>query len=393
MKTQTDIAIIGIGVTKFGELFHQSYDDLVRDAAMQAVNDAGISLDEIGAAWLSTAFPEIGVFKGRSGMDLAEPLSLYNIPVTRVSNFCASGADAIRNAVNSLRAGECDVAMALGVEKLRDRQPQDSVVKMMVEYGHPFLQKGFTAAGTFAVYANRMMKEFGITREDISNISVKNHFHGSLNDKAFYRKSCSLEEVMLSQMVANPLTVLDCCPTTDGAACVIMVRAEDVDRKKHKPIFIKGLGLSVSTGWDLPFFDPNHDFLSFEATRTAAKIAYTQAGITKPIDEIDLIEVHDCFSIVELLTYEDLGLCKKGEAKDMIRGKETHLGGKIPVNVSGGLLSCGHPVGATGIRMAVEVSNHLRGNAGERQVQKAKRGLTHNIGGPGAIASVIILEN
>ena len=393
MSKQADIAIIGIGVTRFGELFHQSYDDLVRDAAMQAVADSGVSMDEIGAAWLSTAFPEIGVFKGRSGMDLSEPLSLYNIPVTRVSNFCASGADAIRNAVNSLRAGECDVALALGVEKLRDRQPQDSIVKMMVEYGHPFLQKGFTAAGTFAVYANRMMKEFGVTREDISTVSVKNHYHGSLNDKAFYRKPCSLEEVMKSQMVANPLTVLDSCPTTDGAACVIMVRAEDVDKKKHKPIYIKGLGLSVSTGWDLPFFDPNHDFLSFEATRQAAKTAYKQAGITNPIDEIDLVEVHDCFSIVELLTYEDLGLCKQGEAKELIRGKETQLGGKIPVNVSGGLLSCGHPVGATGIRMVVEVANHLRGNAGERQVKNAKRGLTHNIGGPGAIASVIILEN
>lgn len=393
MKKQTDIAIIGIGVTKFGELFHQSYDDLVRDAALQAVADAKISMDDIGAAWLSTAFPEIGVFKGRSGMDLSEPLSLYNIPVTRVSNFCASGADAIRNAMNALRAGECDVAMALGVEKLRDRQPQDSIVKMMVEYGHPFLQKGFTAAGTFAVYANRMMKEFGLTREDISNVSVKNHFHGSLNEKAFYRKPCSLEEVMKSQMVADPLTILDSCPTTDGAACVIMVRAEDVDKKKHNPIFVKGIGLSVSTGWDLPFFDPNHDFLSFEATRTAAKMAYKQAGITNPIDEIDLIEVHDCFSIVELITYEDLGLCKRGESKELIRGKETQLGGKIPVNVSGGLLSCGHPVGATGIRMVVEVSNHLRGNAGTRQVQKAKRGLTHNIGGPGAIASVIILEN
>ncbi len=388
-----DIAIIGIGVTKFGELFHQSYDDLVRDAAMQAVKDADVKLDDIGAAWLSTAFPEIGVFKGRSGMDLSEPLGLYDIPVTRVSNFCASGADAIRNAVNALRAGECDMAMAVGVEKLRDRQPQDSIVKMMVEYGHPYLQKGFTAAGTFAVYANRMMKEFGITREDISNVSVKNHFHGSLNEKAFYRKPCTLEEVMKSQMVANPLTVLDSCPTTDGAACVIMVRAEDVDKKKHNPIFIKGLGLSVSTGWDLPFFDPNHDFLSFEATRQAAKTAYKQAGITNPIEEIDLVEVHDCFSIVELITYEDLGLCTQGESKDLIRGKETQLGGKIPVNVSGGLLSCGHPVGATGIRMVVEVSNHLRGNAGERQVKNAKRGLTHNIGGPGAIASVIILEN
>ena len=391
-KKSPNIAIIGIGVTRFGELFNQSYDDLVREAGLAAIADAGITMDEIDAAWLSTAFPEIGVFKGRSGMDLSEPLSLYDIPVTRVSNYCASGADAIRNAVNALLSGECDVAMALGVEKLRDRQPQDSIVKMMVEYGHPYYQKGFTATGTFAIYANRMMHEYGMTREDIAAVSVKNHLHGSLNDKAHHRKACSLDDVMNSVMVADPLTVMDCCPTTDGAACVIMVRAEDVDKAKHNPVYIKGLGLSISTGWDMPFFDPNHDFLSFKATQTAAKIAYQQAEITNPVEEVDLIEVHDCFSIVELLTYEDLGLCKKGEAKDLIRGKETQWGGKIPVNVSGGLLSCGHPVGAIGIRMVTEVALHLRNQAGKRQVPNAKTGITHNIGGPGAIASVIVLS-
>ncbi|TAK30449.1 MAG: hypothetical protein EPO28_18710 [Saprospiraceae bacterium] len=393
MSKKRDIAIIGIGVTKFGELFHQSYDDLVREAALQAVADAGIDLDEIQAGWLSTAFPEIGVFKGRSGMDLVEPLNLYGIPVTRVSNFCASGADAIRNAANALAAGECDVAMALGVEKLRDRAPQDSIVKMMVELSHPFYQKGFTAAGTFAVYAKRMMHEYGVTNEDIASISVKNHYHGTLNEKAHHRIACSLEQVLGSPMVADPLTVMDSCPTTDGAACVIMVRAGDVDKSKHRPVFIDGIGLSVSTGWDLPFFDSKHDFLSFQATIDAAAMAYRQAGIEKPIDEIDLVEVHDCFSIVELLTYEDLGLCKRGEAKDMIRGKATRWGGEIPVNVSGGLLSCGHPVGATGVRMVVEVASHLRGTAGDRQVKGAKRGVTHNIGGPGAIASVIVLNN
>ncbi len=393
MSKKRNIAIIGIGVTKFGELFDQSYDDLVRDAAGQAINDAGIGLDEIQAAWLSTAFPEIGVFKGRSGMDLVEPLNLYGIPVTRVSNFCASGADAVRNAANALAAGECDVAMALGVEKLRDRSPQDSIVKMMVELSHPYFQKGFTAAGTFAIYAKRMMHEYGLTKEDIAGISVKNHFHGTMNEKAHHRRACSLEHVLQSPMVADPLTVMDSCPTTDGAACLIMVRSEDVDKSKHNPVFIDGIGLSVSTGWDFPFFDPNHDFLSFQATKDAAAMAYKQAGIEKPIDEIDLVEVHDCFSIVELLTYEDLYLCKQGEAKDMIRGKATQLGGQIPVNVSGGLLSCGHPVGATGVRMVVEVVNHLRGNAGKRQVKGAKKGLTHNIGGPGAIASVIVLNN
>jgi len=391
--SKRNIAIIGIGVTKFGELFDQSYDDLVRDAALQAVDDAGIAMDEVQAGWLSTAFPEIGVFKGRSGMDLSEPLNLYDIPVTRVSNFCASGADAVRNAANALAAGECDVAMALGVEKLRDRSPQDSIVKMMVELSHPYYQKGFTAAGTFAVYANRIMHEYGVTKEDIASISVKNHYHGTLNNKAHHRRACSLDQVLNSPMVADPLTVMDSCPTTDGAACVIMVRAEDVDLTKHKPVYIQGIGLSISSGWDLPFFDPKHDFLSFKATQNAAKMAYKQAEITNPMEEIDLAEVHDCFSIVELLTYEDLGLCKQGEAKDLIRGKVTQLGGEIPVNVSGGLLSCGHPVGATGVRMVVEVAEHLRGTAGERQVKNAKRGITHNIGGPGAIASVIVLSN
>ncbi|MDO8366661.1 MAG: acetyl-CoA acetyltransferase [Saprospiraceae bacterium] len=392
MSRKRDIAIIGTGLTRFGELFDQSYDDLVREAALQAVADAGIGLDDIQAGWLSTAFPEIGVFKGRSGMDLVEPLNLYGIPVTRVSNFCASGSDAIRNAANALAAGECDVAMVLGVEKLRDRTPQDSIVKMMVELSHPFFQKGFTAAGTFAVYARRIMHKYGVTLEDIANISVKNHYHGTMNEKAHHRIACSLEQVLSSPMVAAPLTVMDSCPTTDGAACLIMVRAADVDKSKHAPVYIDGIGLAISTGWDMPFFDPKHDFCSFQATRDAAAMAYKQAGISKPLDELDLIEVHDCFSIVELITYEDLGLCKAGEAKDMIRGKATCLGGEIPVNVSGGLLSCGHPVGATGVRMVVEVVSHLRGIAGDRQVKGAKRGLTHNIGGPGAIASVIVLN-
>jgi len=386
-----NIAIIGTGSTKFGELFDQSYDDLVREAATLAMTDAGVTMDMIGAAWLSTAFPEIGVFKGRSGMDLAEPLSMYDIPVTRVSNFCASGGDAIRNAVNALLAHDCDVVMALGVEKLRDRTPQDSIVRMMVEYTHPYFQKGFTAAGTFAVYANKHFEKYGVTREDLARVSVKNHHNGTLNEKAHHRRELTVEQVLASPMVADPLTVMDCCPTTDGASCVIMVRAEDVDKAKHNPVHIKGIGLNVATGWDLPFFDPHYDFLSFQATKNAAKVAYAQAGITDPLKEIDLAEVHDCFSIVELLTYEDLGFCGAGEAKDMIRSNTTALGGEIPVNVSGGLLSCGHPVGATGIRMVVEVADHLRNRAGKRQVKGAKVGLTQNIGGPGAIASVMVL--
>ncbi|MFH1844760.1 MAG: acetyl-CoA acetyltransferase [bacterium] len=385
------VCIVGIGCTEFGEHFHLSYEDLVAAAAHDALADAGVSRRQIDAAWLGTAFPDAGVYKGRAGMDLAEPLGLFHIPITRVSNYCATAAEAVRGAVNSLLAGESNVALALGVEKLRDRSPQDSIVKLMVEMGHPFYQKGFTAAGTFAMYASRHFEKYGVTREDLAAISVKNHAHACLNPRAHYRREITLEQALHSPLVADPLTVMDSCPTTDGAAAVILVRAEDAGKYAGTPVYLKGLGLSVSTGWDLPFFDESYDLLSFQAARVAAKKAYRQAGIDDPAAQIDLAEVHDCFSIVELLTYEDLGFCQQGEAKELVRSGATRRDGDIPVNVSGGLLSCGHPVGATGIRMVHEICEHLRGSAGDRQISGARLGLAHNIGGPGAIAAVTIL--
>jgi acetyl-CoA C-acetyltransferase len=385
------VCIVGLGWTAFGEHFDKSYEDLVREAALAALHDAGAASDRIDAAWLGTAFPDAGVYKGRAGMDLAEPLGLFDIPITRVSNYCATGAEAIRGAANSLIAGESNVALAVGVEKLRDRSPQDSIVKLMVEMGHPFYQKGFTAAGTFAMYASRHMVDYGVEREDLARISVKNHAHAVLNEKAHYRREITLEQALGSPMVADPLTLMDSCPTTDGAAAVLLVRADCAPRFSGTPVYVKGLGLSVSTGWDLPFFDSSYDFLSFQATKVAARRAYEQAGIEDPAAEIDLAEVHDCFSIVELLTYEDLGFCAAGEGKELLRSGATARDGTIPVNVSGGLLSCGHPVGATGIRMVCEVAEHLRGTAGERQIPGARIGLTHNIGGPGAVAAVTIL--
>ena len=387
------IAIIGVGVTKFGEHFDRSFEDLVYQAAGGAIKDAGVGYEAIDAAWIGTAFPDVGVHKARSGMDLAEPLGLFDIPITRVSNYCATGAETIRGAANSLLSGECNVALALGVEKLRDRATTDSVVKLMVEKGHPFYQKGFTAAGTFAVYAHRHQEMYGLTNEDLALVSVKNHENSLLNELAHFRRRVTVKEVLASPMVAEPLTVMDSCPTTDGAAACVLVRAEDAGRFGGTPAYLKGLGLSVSSGWDLPFFDPAHDFLSFRATQVAAQAAYEQAGITDPARQIDLAEVHDCFSIVELLTYEDLGFCQKGEAKELIRDGRTARTGATPVNVSGGLLSCGHPVGATGVRMVAEIVTHVRGRAGKRQIEGARTGLAHNIGGPGAVASVLIVGN
>jgi acetyl-CoA C-acetyltransferase len=391
MSLKDKIAIIGVGSTKFGENFELSYSDMVYEAAHEACVEAGIELKSIDAAWLGTAFPDAGVWKGRSGMDLAEPLALFNIPVTRVSNYCATAGDALRNACMALLSGEHRIVLALGVEKLRDRSPRESLVKMMAEHGHPFYQKGFTAAGTFATYATRHMHEFGVTREDLARVSVKNHKHAVLNPKAHYRKEISLEFALNSPMVAYPLGLMDCCPTTDGAACAILVRTEDAASFNKDYVLIKGQGLSVSMGWDLPFHLPGYDFLSFRATKEAARMAYESAGVKNPAKEIDFAEVHDCFSNVELLTYEDLGFCAQGESKNLIREGATTREGRLPVNVSGGLLSCGHPVGASGLRMIYELTRQIQGKVGERQLEKTRIGLAHNIGGPGAVASVTIL--
>ena len=391
MSLKDKIAIVGVGCTKFGENFNLGYGDMVVEAAYEAFEDANVGPEDIDAAWLGTAFPDAGVWKGRSGMDLAEPLGLFDIPITRVSNYCATGGDAMRNAVMALLAGEHNLVLALGVEKLRDRSPTESLVKMQEETGHPLYQKGLTAAGMFAVYATRHFEQFGVTREHLAQISVKNHRHAVLNPKAHYRKEISLESALKSPMVAYPLGVMDSCPTTDGAAAAILCRREDAKKLNPDYALLKGVGLSVSSGWDLPFYDEEYDFLGFRATQKASARAYEQAGIKNPAEEIDLAEVHDCFSIVELLTYEDLGFCQRGKAAQLIEEGATTREGKIPVNVSGGLLSCGHPVGATGLRMVYEVTKHVQGKVGDRQIKNARLGLAHNIGGPGAVAIVSII--
>ncbi|MEK7867166.1 MAG: acetyl-CoA acetyltransferase [Planctomycetota bacterium] len=385
------VAIVGAGCTAFGEHFDRSYTDLAAEAAQEALREAGVPAKSIGAAWLSTAFPDVGVYRGRSGMDLAESLGVSGIPITRVSNYCASGGDALRNAANALLAGECDVALAVGVEKQRDRPPQESIVKMMVEAGHPSYQKGFTAAGTFAVFAVRHMEVHGLTRQDIAAVSVKNHAHGVENAKAHHRKPVTAEQVLSSPQVAWPLTLLDCCPTTDGAAAVVLVREDDASKYRSR-VLVAGIGFSVTSGWDAPFHDEKFDFLGFPAVRDAARRAYAQAGISEPSKDLHLVEVHDCFSVNELIAYEDLGLCPPGGSAGLLRDGVTRLGGRLPVNPSGGLLSCGHPVGATALRMVYEAVRQIQGAAGKRQVPGARQAATQNIGGPGAVAFVSVLR-
>lgn len=391
MSMKDRVAVVGAGCTAFGEHFDRSYSDLIAAAAWDAMDEAGLGPQDIDAAWLGTAFPDAGVYKGRSGMDLAEAIGLFDVPITRVSNYCATGQDAFRGAVMALLAGECRVALAVGVEKLRDRPPQDSIVKLMTEAGHPFLQKGFTAAGTFAIYATQQMARFGVTPEDLAQVSVKNHRHAVLNPKAHHKKEIALAEVLRSAPVAAPLTLLECCPTTDGAAAVVLVRTEDAPAINPDHVLVKGHSLVIGTGWDLPFFDAGYDFTGFRATRKAAQNAYAMAGIRHPLAEIDCVELHDCFANVELLTYADLGLGEPDEQAALLRDGVTSLGGRCPVNTSGGLLSCGHPVGATGLRMMYEITRQLQGRAGARQVPNPRLGLLHNIGGPGAVSAVTIL--
>jgi acetyl-CoA C-acetyltransferase len=242
----------------------------------------------------------------------------------------------------------------------------------------------------FALFATRYFDRFGIGRETLAKVAMKNHRHGSLNPKAHFQREITLEQYFKAPMVADPLGLYDCCPQTDGAAAAVICRADLAPKFSKHPILVKGLGLANPVGDELAF-DPDSDFISFRATKEAAAQAYEQAGVKDPFKEIDVAELHDCFTITELVTYEDLGFCQKGEGRTFIEEGISSLEGELPINTSGGLKSCGHPIGASGLRMIGEITNQLRGRAGKRQVKDAKRGLVHNLGGLGAVTSVIVL--
>ncbi len=384
------VAVIGVGTTKFGENFEQGYSDMIVEAAYEAFEDANVSPSDIQAAWLGTCFPDSGGYQGNAGASLADALSLYKVPISRVANYCATGTDAFRNACFAVASGVYDVVLVVGAEKMRDVTARESLVGQLAETGHPVLGKGVTAPGMFALFATRYFDVFGIGRETLAKVALKNHRHGSLNPKAHFQKEITLEQYFKGPMVADPLSLYDCCPQTDGAAAAVICRADVSSRYTKEPILVKGLGLANPVG-DWLAFDPESDFISFRSTKEAAQQAYDQAGIKDPFTEIDVAELHDCFTITELITYEDLGFCQKGEGPDFIAKGASSLDGELPVNTSGGLKSCGHPIGASGLRMIGEITNQLRGRAGKRQVKDPRRGLVHNLGGLGAVTSVIVL--
>lgn len=378
-----EVAVIGVSCTKFGENFDQSLQEMMVEAGTAACQDAGITVDDVQAAWLGIFSPGFG--GGKATITLSDALKMRGRPITRVENYCATGTDAFRNAPAAVAAGKYEIVMVLGAEKLRDR----AVRGLQREGIHPYLESGSTAPGLFALFANRYMHTFGTARRVLAKVAVKNHANGALNPKAHFQTKVTEEQVLKAPVIAYPFGLFDCCPTTDGAAAAILCRADLASKFRKELILLRGSGLAVMSG--KPFLDPTVDYLGFPSTTAAAQQAYQQAGISDRVKEVDFCEVHDCFTWTEITNYEDLGFCKKGEGAKFIEEGRSSLTGDVPFNPSGGLKSFGHPVGATGVRMIYEIVTQLRGEAGARQVKDAEVGLAHNLGGPGAVACVVIL--
>ncbi|MEZ5171280.1 MAG: acetyl-CoA acetyltransferase [Acidimicrobiia bacterium] len=377
-------AIAGVGCTPFGEHWEAGPSDMLADACFEAFSDAGVEPSDVDAIWVGSLYP----FTGLSGGMAVDALKLFGKPATHVENFCASGLDAFRNACYAVAAGVCDVALACGVEKILDQSA--SGLPLDVLGAHPVMGS-VSAPAVFALAATRAMEAWGWTREDLAAVAVKNHDNGADHPKAHFRRQVSVDQVLGSPCLAWPLGRLDACGVSDGAAAAVITRPELAAELPHKDDFpwVKAVQLSVHTGW--PVYKSDVDYLGFPATRQAARQAYEEAGITDPRADIGLAEVHDCFTITELLNIGDLGLCDQPEAAAFVNDGRANFDGEIPVNASGGLKSFGHPIGATGCRMIYEVTRQLQERADGRQVKDASFGLAHNLGGQGSAVAVTIL--
>lgn len=375
------VAIIGMGCSRFGERWDCGPDDLMLEAFAEASADAGVERDRIEAAWLGIFFDEQST--GKSSLPLAMGLRMPNIPVTRVENLCATGTEALRGAVHAVAAGACDIALAMGVEKLKDTGYAGLPERTKGTFEDLYLPSS-TAPGAFAQLASAYAARHGYAiaelRRAMAHISCKSHDNGARNPKAHLRNRITVDQVLGAPMVSSPLGVLDCCGVSDGAACAIVTTPE-VARSLGKRDFVtvQALQLATSNGVEMGHrsWDGSHTL----TTRIAAARAYREAGITRPREQIDLIEVHDCFSITELVLMEDLGFSDDGRAPHDVLDGRYDRDGAIPCQVDGGLKCFGHPIGATGLRMAYEVYLQLLGRAGQRQLDAPAVGLTHNLGG------------
>ncbi len=369
------VAIVGMGCTKFGERWDAASDDLLVEACYEAFEDAGLGPDDMEAAWLGTSS------SGGTGMTLSAPLRLNYIPVTRVENACATASDAFRNACYSVAAGIYDVVLAAGVEKLKDTgmsglggsQPNPS---------HVLSPEG-TAPGRFAMLATTYFSRYGLSFEEgkhmIGRVSWKSHKNGALNPKAHFQREVDMETIMNAPMIALPLGLYDCCGVSDGSAAAIITTPEIAKGMRKDYITVKALQICAPPNDGN--YNSDYDWTHVETTVRAAEAAYKEAGITNPREQISMAEVHDCFSITEAVTMEDLRFSERGKVLRDIEDGFFDLDGGLPVQPDGGLKCFGHPIGASGIRMIYEMYKQLQGKAGDRQIKDPKLGLTHNLGG------------
>ena len=387
------VAIIGMGCTKFGERFDAGPQDLVVESFSECLADAGIEKKDIEAAWWGCCAPEISV--GNGAIVLGTMLKLPFIPITRVENFCATGSEALRGAVYAVASEAYDICLAVGMEKLKDTGYGGLPLAAGLGYKSALASANYSAPGAFALMATKYFSKYGLDPQEgkmmLAKVSSKSHKNGTLSPKAHLRKEASVEQIMNAPIVAWPLGLFDCCGVSDGSAAAIVCRADMAHKFRGDPIFVKSMQLSASSGEELLL--NTWDSAHVEAGYRAGLLAYKEAGITNPREEVSMAEVHDCFSITEAVTMEDLQFSPRGKVKEDIDAGRFNADGAQPIQIDGGLKCFGHPIGASGLRMMYEMYKQLQGKADKRQLKNPKIGLTHNMGGfPwGCIASVCIV--
>ncbi len=378
-----EVAIVAAGMTRFGELWDLSLRDIIVEAAAEALDAARV--DRLDSIYVGNMSAGQFVVQEHIGPLTADYLGMAGVAATRIESACASGGVALRTAFMEVACGMSDLVLAMGVEKMNDGADVTNVLATAADQ-ETEVYHGVTFPGLYAMIATERMERFGTTEEDMSWVSAKSHRHGAMNPKAQFGREVSVDQVMTSTMVAEPLRMLHCSPVTDGAAAVLVCPLDQAEKYTDKPVKIIGSGLATSS----LALDDRKDIAVLDSVELSGKRAYEMAGVTPK--DIQVAEVHDCFAIAEICCIEALGLVEKEEANKAASSGVTALGGRIPVNTSGGLKSKGHPVGATGVAQAIEIFEQLRGEAGDRQVKDARIGLTQNMGGSGASSVVHVFE-
>ncbi len=381
-----NVAVLGVATSPFGELFALSAKDLAKRVVGDALETSGYDASDMDAIFVGNMLS--GMLDGQAnvGAFFADALGMA-VPAVRVEGACASGGLAVNMAIQSIVSKQYERVLVLGVEKMTDKKPNEVNAALMAAGSEEERQAGVSFAGLYALIAQAYMQQYNVTEEEISSIAVKNHLHGSLNEKAQFKKQITVEQILRGTKIADPLRLLHCSPISDGAAAIVLTSSEIAKKQHKKPIFFAASEIASDT---LALHN-RKTFTSLAAVKRAVGNAYKKAGITQKA--IDVAEIHDCFSIAEAIAVEDLGFSKPGQgAKDIAKGKYALSHHEVVINPSGGLKACGHPVGATGVKQIAEVVTQLRGEGGKRQVANAKIGLTHNVGGSGSVAVVHILK-